>query len=163
MMVASKGVEDSLTRLAQMARAAGIHLIVATQRPSVDVLTGIIKANFPTRMSYKVTSRVDSRTILDAMGADKLLGKAICYFCLRELQNFIDCMVSWSAMRRYSALWTTSRNRRNPISSKIFSTRLLKTGRVVEKRKNHLMKNMMKPLPLSPKTGRLRFPIFNGV
>ena len=75
MMVASKGVEDSLTRLAQMARAAGIHLIVATQRPSVDVLTGIIKANFPTRMSYKVTSRVDSRTILDTMGADKLLGR----------------------------------------------------------------------------------------
>jgi S-DNA-T family DNA segregation ATPase FtsK/SpoIIIE len=75
MMVASKGVEESLTRLAQMARAAGIHLIVATQRPSVDVLTGIIKANFPARMSYKVTSRVDSRTILDAMGADKLLGK----------------------------------------------------------------------------------------
>ena len=75
MMVASKGVEDCLTRLAQMARAAGIHLIVATQRPSVDVLTGIIKANFPTRMSYKVTSRVDSRTILDAMGADKLLGR----------------------------------------------------------------------------------------
>jgi len=75
MMVASKGVEDCLTRLAQMARAAGIHLIVATQRPSVDVLTGIIKTNFPTRMSYKVTSRVDSRTILDAMGADKLLGR----------------------------------------------------------------------------------------
>jgi S-DNA-T family DNA segregation ATPase FtsK/SpoIIIE len=75
MMVASKGVEESLTRLAQMARAAGIHLIVATQRPSVDVLTGIIKANFPARISYKVTSRVDSRTILDAMGADKLLGK----------------------------------------------------------------------------------------
>ena len=75
MMVASKGVEDCLTRLAQMARAAGIHLIVATQRPSVDVLTGIIKANFPTRMSYKVTSRVDYRTILDAMGADKLLGR----------------------------------------------------------------------------------------
>jgi len=75
MMVASKGVEESLTRLAQMARAAGIHLIVATQRPSVDVLTGIIKANFPARISYKVTSRVDSRTILDSMGADKLLGK----------------------------------------------------------------------------------------
>ena len=75
MMVASKGVEDCLTRLAQMARAAGIHLIVATQRPSVDVLTGIIKTSFPTRMSYKVTSRVDSRTILDAMGADKLLGR----------------------------------------------------------------------------------------
>ncbi len=69
MMVASKGVEEALTRLAQMARASGIHLIVATQRPSVDVLTGIIKANFPSRISYKVTSRVDSRTILDSMGA----------------------------------------------------------------------------------------------
>ena len=75
MMVASKGVEEALTRLAQMARASGIHLIVATQRPSVDVLTGIIKANFPSRMSYKVTSRVDSRTILVSMGAEKLLGK----------------------------------------------------------------------------------------
>ena len=75
MMVASKGVEEALTRLAQMARASGIHLIVATQRPSVDVLTGIIKANFPSRISYKVTSRVDSRTILDSMGAEKLLGR----------------------------------------------------------------------------------------
>jgi S-DNA-T family DNA segregation ATPase FtsK/SpoIIIE len=75
MMVASKGVEDALARLAQMSRAAGIHLIVATQRPSVDVLTGLIKANFPARVSYQVTSRVDSRTILDCIGAEKLLGK----------------------------------------------------------------------------------------
>ena len=74
MMVASKDVELALTRLAQMARAAGLHIILATQRPSVDVLTGIIKANFPTRISFQVSSRIDSRTIIDSNGAENLLG-----------------------------------------------------------------------------------------
>ncbi len=75
MMLEGRNVEESVTRLAQMARAVGMHLVLATQRPSVDVITGIIKANFPSRISFRVATRVDSRTVLDVMGAEHLLGK----------------------------------------------------------------------------------------
>ena len=74
MMIVGKKVEELIARLAQKARASGIHLILATQRPSVDVITGLIKANIPTRIAFQVSAKVDSRTILDQMGAEQLLG-----------------------------------------------------------------------------------------
>ncbi|MEW6482821.1 MAG: DNA translocase FtsK 4TM domain-containing protein [bacterium] len=110
MAVSLRSCEEALTRLSQMARAVGIHLIVATQRPSVDIITGLIKANFPSRIAFQVFSRVDSRTILDMMGAEKLLGRGDmlffpagspkpmrlqgAYISLSEIENIVDFIKS---------------------------------------------------------------------
>jgi DNA segregation ATPase FtsK/SpoIIIE, S-DNA-T family len=83
-MTSGKDIELPITRLAQMARAVGIHLILATQRPSIKVITGIIKANFPARIAFQVSSRVDSSVILDMIGAERLLGNGDMLFCLPE-------------------------------------------------------------------------------
>ena len=90
-MTAGKEVETPIARLAQLARAIGIHLIVATQRPSVNVITGIIKANFPARIAFRVTSKIDSRTILDAQGADQLIGRGDMLFTQGNDVTRIQC------------------------------------------------------------------------
>ncbi len=103
MMVAAKDVQDSIVRLAQMARAAGIHLLLATQRPSVDVITGLIKANFPARVSFRVSSKIDSRTILDSNGAEDLLGQGDMLFLLPgkgELKRIHGAFVSDDEVKR---------------------------------------------------------------
>jgi len=103
MMVARDQIESTITRLAQLSRAVGIHLIMATQRPSVDVITGVIKANFPARISFKVASKVDSRTVLDVNGADKLLGKGDMLFLQpgeEKLTRAQGCLVKDSEIER---------------------------------------------------------------
>ena len=104
MMVAKDSVENSICRLAQKARAAGIHLVVATQRPSVDVITGLIKANIPSRISFAVSSQVDSRTILDKAGAEKLLGKGDMLFNPSGAQNPIRVQGAFVSDEEVSAI-----------------------------------------------------------
>ncbi len=122
MMVASREVEESITRLAQMARACGIHLILATQRPSVDVLTGIIKANIPTRISFQVSSRVDSRTILDGSGAETLLGSGDMLFVppgTAKLQRIHGAFVSDAEVQRVTEFWKVQQLGEDPLSDRV--------------------------------------------
>lgn len=122
MMVASRDVEESITRLAQMARAAGIHLILATQRPSVDVLTGIIKANIPTRISFQVSSKIDSRTILDGSGAETLLGSGDMLFLppgTAKLQRIHGAFVSDAEILRLTEHWRAQKLLEDPLAERI--------------------------------------------
>ena len=111
MMTSSFDIEQSLCRLAQLGRATGIHLIIATQRPSVDVITGLIKANFPSRISFSVTSQIDSRTILDSNGAEKLLGKGDMLYLAREgskPERIQGAFLSDKEIRNVVTSWQTS-------------------------------------------------------
>ena len=117
MMVGGDEVERILCRLAQLSRAVGIHLVVATQRPSVDVLTGLIKANFPTRISFAVVSQVDSRTILDAVGAEKLLGRGDMLYMPTEAdkpKRLQGCFVSDTEIERLVYFWGNQRREEAP-------------------------------------------------
>jgi len=122
MMVASREVEESITRLAQMARAAGIHLILATQRPSVDVLTGIIKANISTRISFQVSSKIDSRTILDGSGAEALLGAGDMLFLppgTAKLQRIHGAFVSDPEIVRLTEHWRAQKLFDDPLKGRV--------------------------------------------
>ncbi len=114
MMVASKDVEFALTRLAQMARAAGIHLIIATQRPSVDVLTGSIKANFPTRISFQVSSKVDARTIFDGGGSESLLGNGDMLFCPPGTGKLVRIQCAYISEKEISKITTFLKDQKAP-------------------------------------------------
>lgn len=108
MMVAANDVEEAICRLAQMARAAGIHLVIATQRPSVDVITGVIKANIPSRISFAVSSQIDSRTILDATGAEKLLGRGDMLYSPQGINKPVrvqGCFVADDEVQRIIDYW----------------------------------------------------------
>ena len=133
MLVASKEVEDSIMRITQMARAAGIHLIVATQRPSTDVITGVVKANIPSRISFAVASQIDSRTILDHAGAEKLLGKGDmlylpmgennpiriqgCYITDEEIARIIEYVSGQQSATYDESLEQAALEEHNPVSN----------------------------------------------
>ena len=115
MMTAADDIERQICRLAQMARATGIHLVLATQRPSVDVITGLIKANFPARIAFAVTSQIDSRVILDTPGAEKLLGRGDMLFMAPDspkLARIQGCFVSDREIDAVVEFWKSGRGGR---------------------------------------------------
>jgi S-DNA-T family DNA segregation ATPase FtsK/SpoIIIE len=132
MMVASREVEESITRLAQMARACGIHLILATQRPSVDVLTGVIKANIPTRISFQVSSRIDSRTILDGSGAESLLGSGDMLFLppgTAKVQRIHGAFISDGEVLHLTQFWQGQQPAEDPLRERVnFQEQTLSDG-----------------------------------
>ncbi|MDO8793590.1 MAG: DNA translocase FtsK, partial [Vicinamibacterales bacterium] len=128
MMVASNEVEESICRLAQMARAVGIHLILATQRPSVDVITGLIKANLPSRISFRVSSKVDSRTILDANGAEQLLGKGDMLFLAPATSRCIRLHGPYNSEQESARLASFLRKQGKPVFDETVTAEEEKAG-----------------------------------
>jgi len=114
MMTSGKDVEYSIARLAQMARASGVHLIVATQRPSVDVVTGLIKANLPSRISYKVGQKIDSKIILDGMGAESLLGRGDMLFTPPGMSGLVRLHAPWSTESEIEKVVDFLKSQREP-------------------------------------------------
>jgi S-DNA-T family DNA segregation ATPase FtsK/SpoIIIE len=120
MMTSGKDVEHSIARLAQMARASGIHLVVATQRPSVDVVTGLIKANLPSRISYRVGQRIDSKIILDQQGAESLLGKGDMLFTPPGSTGLVRLHAPWSTEDEIEKIVNFIKSQRAPNYNKSF-------------------------------------------
>jgi S-DNA-T family DNA segregation ATPase FtsK/SpoIIIE len=120
MMTSGKDVEHSIARLAQMARASGIHLVAATQRPSVDVVTGLIKANLPSRISYRVGQKVDSKIILDQQGAESLLGRGDMLFTPPGATGLVRLHAPWSTETEIEEIVEFIKSQREPNYDKSF-------------------------------------------
>jgi S-DNA-T family DNA segregation ATPase FtsK/SpoIIIE len=138
MMVASNEVEESIARLAQMARAVGIHLILATQRPSVDVITGLIKANLPARISFRVSSKIDSRTILDGNGAESLLGRGDMLFLPPASSRFIRLHGPYISEQESARLASYLRKQGKPVYDETITAEEKTTGSAFEVDKDDL-------------------------
>ena len=138
MMVASNEVEESIARLAQMARAVGIHLILATQRPSVDVITGLIKANLPSRIAFRVASKIDSRTILDGNGAEQLLGSGDMLFLPPASSRFIRVHAPYISEQETARLASFLRKQGKPVYDETITAEEKSAADAIEYEKDDL-------------------------